>query len=112
GTADPAVVAPNAGAGAPSPTTGRDVVILQQHIDLIVGRQIVRKVPIPGSAVTLPELAWLVRDSGWIEVAPGGLFVLHASIVQAPGTSLSITAPDVALIRLQGPGLSISGERS
>src|SRR5581483_7601476 len=34
GTADPAVVAPNAGAGAPSPTTGRDVVILQQHIDL------------------------------------------------------------------------------
>jgi parallel beta-helix repeat protein len=95
-----------------------NLVVRKDRLDMMVGPATVWSGPyraIRGftGRVTIPALAALVARSphpDWLRPTGPGIYQLAAGLVQAPGTRLEITAPDVRELRLSfQPYVYISG---
>jgi parallel beta-helix repeat protein len=85
-----------------------NLVIRAERVEVMVGSTVVwagsyRSVPGFTGRLTLPVLATLLARSphpDWLKATGPGTYQLSAGLVQAPGTRLEITAPEVKELRL------------
>jgi parallel beta-helix repeat protein len=90
----------------------RHIVVRTDAVQLWSGGTQLESVPFDGTDATLPRVASAVAAStrpDWLEQTAPGIFLARVSLVQAPGTTLTVAAPEVRELRLrQDPELYIS----
>ncbi|MDH4147458.1 MAG: right-handed parallel beta-helix repeat-containing protein, partial [Acidimicrobiia bacterium] len=82
------------------PADYRVILVEPSRAVLQAGGQVLREVPLPRGALDFGELAQALSDPNWILRIKPGTYEVKAAIVQAPGTSLRVAAPDVSDLRL------------
>lgn len=93
----------SAAAATPDPSTagaGRIIELRPNRIDLTVHGQVVRSIPKPAGTATLDDLRRWIGNSDWLRESRSGVYELAAAIYQAPGTDLSVAAPQVRQLLL------------
>lgn len=93
----------------------RQVVVYPDRLELFHGDVFLGRLAFPGRRTTLPEIADVLarinlRD--WARPLRPGEYLLGAALVQAPGTTLTIAAPEVRTVRLAGAYLAGLGARA
>jgi hypothetical protein len=106
--------APASTAGSLTPATGKSVILRVNEIGLYAGGALTRTVAFDATkAVSLESIVAAVNDPAWAAQVAPGVFLLHAALVQAPGTALSIASPGVAELRLADqPGVFLGGTQA
>lgn len=98
----------------PRPLDVRALLVVPGALELIEGGQLARRINFPPSAqgpVPFEVIVEAVADPAWISEVEPGVFELSSAFVQAPGTTVSITAPRVQRLRLiDRPGVFLGGK--
>jgi parallel beta-helix repeat protein len=79
----------------------RVALLYRDAVVLVEGGDIVRQIPFDAAEeVAFSAIVEAVNDSAWIGEVSDGVFQVDTALVQMPGTSLRIGAPEVAEVRL------------
>jgi Right handed beta helix region len=118
----PALASPAAGRSARSPSRparparkGSRVVLRPDRIDLYKHGRKLDTLRFDGRDTTLPRVAAAVASSRrphWLAEVRPGVFLVRATLMQAPGTRLVAAAPAVREVRLASPGRGIRARQA
>jgi parallel beta-helix repeat protein len=89
------------------------IMVSPHAITLRAGGRIVRSISIARPALELTQIVRAVADPSWISHAAPGVVDLRAALIMGPGTSLTVAAPSVRVLRLTDrPGTMLAADRA
>ena len=95
------------------PAGFRAVHVTPTRLELVGGGTLIERVPLraaAGTPVPFERIAEILISRSWAAEVEPGVFELSAALVQAPGTTLIMTAPRVKEVRLLNePGVFLGG---